>query len=507
MSTGSQNKVLIIADELLIRWTLAEALRGWGYQPVEAGSAATALALFDSERPAAALLDLTLPDGFGLDALREINRRQPDAPVIIITTNPFAGESNPDLYRSACELLEKPINLARLRDVLNHRIRQAASSMDRKAPLLTEQWRGHAALLEHASDAVIARDLQDCIIYWNKGAERYYGWTAEEALGANIERLLYPRGSQEFTEARRATIERGEWRGELRQTTKGGCAIISECHWTLVRDDAGNPQSIVVINYDITEKKRLEARRLHARHLNGLGALAGGIAHNLNNLLTPVLSAVQLLQMKYTDVESQRMLTLLQSNVERSAELLKQLTVFAMGDGGKQERLQPGNLIAGAVGTIRGSLPDSISLRCQIADGLGEITGDGAQLRQMLISLCANAREAMPFGGLLTIAGANVTLDETAAMLFPEANPGKFLLLSVSDTGVGIPPEIRERIFDPFFTTKGPYVGVGLGLSAVLGIVRSHRGFINVESEPGQGSRFSVYLPTLEDAACETSPA
>lgn len=113
----------------------------------------------------------------------------------------------------------------------------------------------------------------------------------------------------------------------------------------------------------------------------------------------------------------------------------------------------------------------------------------------------------MPFGGALTIAGANATLDETAATLFPEANPGKFLLLSVSDTGVGISPEIRERIFDPFFTTKGPHVGVGLGLSAVLGIVRSHHGFIGVESEPGRGSRFSVYLPTLEDATYETSPA
>jgi PAS domain S-box-containing protein len=319
MSAGLQNKILIVDDEPLIRWTLTEALRGWRFQPVEASSVATALALLGSECPAVVLLDMDLPDGFGLDALREMKRVQPDVPVIIITANSFVEESIPDLYRSACDLLEKPISLARPRDVLNHRIRQATSSIDRKAPFSPEQWRDHAALLEHASDAVIVRDLQDRILYWNKGAERYYGWTAAEALGKNIEQLLYPGGSQEFTEARRVTIEQGEWGGELHQVTKSGRTIISECHWTLVRDESGNPQSIVVINNDITERKRLEARKLHARHLKGLGTLAGGIAHSLNNLLTPVLSAVQLLQMKYTDEESQRMLTLLNPSGGKAA--------------------------------------------------------------------------------------------------------------------------------------------------------------------------------------------
>lgn len=498
MSVMSSKKVLIVDDEPLLRWTLAEALHGWGYQAIEAGTVAQALSLFDAERPLTVLLDLNLPDGFGLEALREMKRRRPAVPVIVMTANVLAEEliTGPD--RAACDLLEKPVNLFQLRDLLSQRSAPLAAASKQTGTLPTGQGRDYASLLEHASDAVIVRDLQDRILYWNRGAERAYGWAATETLGQNIERLLYPHGASAFVLARRATLEQGEWRGELRQATKYGRTILSECHWTLVRDEAGQPHSIVVINNDITEKRRLETHQLRAQHLHSLDTFASGFAHSLSNLLTPVLTAVQLLQMKYSDEASQRMLVLLQANVERGAEMLRQLQVFTSTERGSLLTLQPGGLLTEVANTIRQTLPPAIVLRCQIAQGLGEISGDGAQLGQMLLSLCSNAVEAMPLGGCLTLAAEQVALDEMAVLPWPEAKTGHYARFSVSDTGVGIPPEIRERIFDPFFTTKGAAVGAGLGLATVLGIVRGHQGFIGVESEQGQGARFDIYLPLLD---------
>jgi PAS domain S-box-containing protein len=358
-----------------------------------------------------------------------------------------------------------------------------------------ERLREQAALLDHAQDAILVRNLSDQILFWNKGAERLYGWTAEEAQGKDVRDLIFRTSLPQFNQAKQTLLERGEWVGELRQTTKDGKEIIVESRWTLVRDDAGEPRSILVINTDITAKKKLEAQFLRAQRMESIGTLAGGIAHDLNNVLSPVLTAVQLLQLKFSDPESQRLLQILQTNIERGGDMVKQVLTFARGIEGERIVLQPRHLIKEAVKILKETLPRSIAIRSSIKDDLWSVTGDATQLYQVLMNLCVNARDAMPDGGLLTIEAENITLDDNYARMHLEANPGQFVVIKVTDTGVGIPAQHIDKIFEPFFTTKEYGKGTGLGLSTAAGIVKSHGGFVDAYSEVGRGTQFKVYLP------------
>jgi len=293
--------------------------------------------------------------------------------------------------------------------------------------------------------------------------------------------------------------------GELHLQTKYGDEIIVEGRWTLVRDDRGEPKSILVINTDITERKKIEAQFLRAQRMESIGTLAGGIAHDLNNILSPILMAVDMLQLKATDVESRMFLEVLQENAERGANMVKQVLSFARGIEGERVALQPKHLIKDIVKIMKETLPRSIDIKFNVPSDLWLVSADATQVHQVLMNLCVNARDAMPAGGQLSIRAENTLLDENYARMHLEAKPGKFVMVTVADTGTGMPPEIIGRIFEPFFTTKEITKGTGLGLSTALTIVRSHGGFVNVYSEPGKGTQFTVYLPALETAEAEAA--
>src|SRR5581483_6450402 len=361
-----------------------------------------------------------------------------------------------------------------------------------------EQLREQAELLDHAREAILVRDLEGRILFWHKGAEHLYGWTAEEALGRDIRELQFQETLQHIKEANQRVIEQGEWTGELRQVTKDGRKIITEGHWTLVRNPDGKPRSILAIKSDITEKKKLEAQYLRAQRMESIGTLAGGIAHDLNNILSPILMAVQILQSRVTDESSQRMLSLLCANAERGGEMVKQILSFARGVEGEHALLQSAHLIREIVRILRETLPKNIEISLSLPADLWSVTGDATQIHQVLMNLCVNARDAMPGGGQVRIGAENVTLDDQYARMNLDARPGRYVLMTVADTGTGIPPDVINRIFDPFFTTKEQSKGTGLGLSTVIGIVKSHGGFVNVYSEVGSGTKFRVYLPASE---------
>jgi len=370
-----------------------------------------------------------------------------------------------------------------------------------------ERLREQAALLDQARDAIVVRDMKGRIRYWNKSAESLYGWTAEEAIGQDVRQLVFQGLAEQFEQTEQSMLERGEWSGELRQFTKDGRELIAESRWTLVRDAEENPKVIFSINTDLTEKKKLEAQFLRAQRMESIGTLAGGIAHDLNNILSPILIGLQLLQMKLPDQDSQRWLSLLIANAERGGEMVKQVLSFARGVSGERINLQPNHLIKEVVKMLQETLPKNIRIESSLPNDLGIITGDPTQLHQVLMNLCINARDAMPDGGTLKIAAENIIVDEHYARMNPEARPRPYLLITVTDTGTGIPPKILDRIFDPFFTTKPHGQGTGLGLSTVQGIVKGHSGFINVYSEVGQGSQFNVYLPLAESMQAERSVA
>ena len=284
----------------------------------------------------------------------------------------------------------------------------------------------------------------------------------------------------------------------MRQVRKDGEEIVVESRWTLVRDEKGQPASILVINTDVTERKRTESQFLRAQRMESIGTLAGGIAHDLNNVLSPILMAVQLLELKAKDESTRKLLEVLKTNAERGGNMVRQVLSFARGVDGERVALQPKHLINEIVKIMRDTLPKSIEITFHFSDDLWIISADATQVHQVLMNLCVNARDAMPTGGTITIKAENVFVDEDYARMHLEAKPGRFVVITVADIGTGMAPEALSRIFEPFFTTKDMSKGTGLGLSTALTIVKSHGGFVNVDSEVGKGSQFGVYFPAFE---------
>ena len=367
-----------------------------------------------------------------------------------------------------------------------------------------ERIREQAALLDQAQDAILVRDLDLNILFWNKGAEKIYGWTAAEVVGT---KNVFKESPGKFDGARKTVISNGEWHGEFHQTRRDGAEIIVESRWTLVRDEKGQPKSILVINTDVTEKKRMESQFLRAQRMESIGTLAGGIAHDLNNVLSPILMAIDMLQLKTTDETSKKWLDVLRTNAERGGDMVRQVLSFARGVEGERVALQPKHLIKEIVKILRETLPKSIEISFQIPNDLWIISADATQMHQVLMNLCVNARDAMPEGGSISIKAENAFVDENYARMHLEAKPGRFVMISVSDTGPGMSAEIQSRIFEPFFTTKEMTKGTGLGLSTALTIVKSHGGFINVYSELHKGSQFTLYLPALDTPGAVESAA
>jgi PAS domain S-box-containing protein len=363
-----------------------------------------------------------------------------------------------------------------------------------------EQIREQAELLDQAQDAILVRDLDQNILFWNKGAEKIYGWSAAEVIGRNAQEILFREPSPQFDAARQTIVRSGEWKGEMRQIRRDGAEIVVESSWALVRDDQGQPKSILVINTDVTEKRRMESQFLRAQRMESIGTLAGGIAHDLNNVLSPILMAIDMLQLRFTDDTSRKWLDVLRSNAERGGNMVRQVLSFARGVEGERVALQPKHLIKEIVKILRETLPKSVEITFKVPDDLWIISADATQIHQVLMNLCVNARDAMPEGGSISIKAENVFVDENYARMHIEAKAGRFIVITVTDTGPGMAPEIQSRIFEPFFTTKEMTKGTGLGLSTALSIVKSHGGFINVYSELHRGSQFSVYLPALDSA-------
>ena len=369
--------------------------------------------------------------------------------------------------------------------------------------------RQQAELLNVATDAIMVRDLDDKILFWNKGAEQLYGWTKEEALNQNADEFLDRESLTKLSEIQQVVRNKGTWQGEVNQVTKAGKDLVVQSRWTLVKDDGKNPQSFLVVNTDITEKKLLEAQVLRTQRLESLGTLAGGIAHDLNNILAPIMGFAKLLPLKLpnSDKQTREFFQIIETNAQRGSALVKQILTFARGLEGERGVVQIKHLIAEIKQIIVGTFPKAIELKISVPKNLWMVNGDVNQLHQVLMNLTVNARDAMPNGGTLTIKAENYTVDADYVRLHLDAAEGSYVLITVADTGAGIPPEVIGRIFEPFFTTKEFGKGTGLGLSTVIGIVKSHGGFIDVASKrsgESRGTQFKVFLPASEIRATAT---
>ena len=360
--------------------------------------------------------------------------------------------------------------------------------------------REQARLLDLAQDAIFVLNMDGRARYWNKGAERLYGWTAEEIVGADLG-ARYCDSPAARDKERRAwhSLDQGEWSGELRHVSKNGQPVLVQSRWTLVRDAQGQPEAVLVINSDIREKKELEAQFFRARRMDSIGILAGGIAHDLNNVLAPVLMIGPLLRAQIQDEETRGLLENMERGAARGANIVKEILTFSRRGGmGKKAPLHTYRLLRGAVSFLTDTFPRTIRVEFSAPKDLWMVEANSAELHQALMNLFSNAREAMPGGGTLTIEARNVALDASGASTIPNAHPGRYVRCRVADTGVGIAADDLDNIFDPFFTTKDIGKGPGLGLSSVLATVAGCGGCIQVRSERGQGAEFVLYFPAVE---------
>ncbi len=359
-----------------------------------------------------------------------------------------------------------------------------------------------ASILESAMDAIMTVDEDYRIVLFNQAAERMFQCAAAEAIGQPMDRFLpirfrdqHRHHMQVFAETRVTQRTMGRMR-PLSGLRADGEEFPIEASISQVETE-GRKLFTAIIR-DISDKKRLEAQFLRAQRMESIGTLAGGIAHDLNNVLSPILTAIELLQMRFTDESSQRLLNILHTNAVRGSEMVKQVLSFARGVEGEYAPLQPRHLIKEIIKILVDTLPKDISISHHLSTELWTVFGDATQLHQVLMNLCVNARDAMPHGGKLRIEAENVEIDDHYARMNVEARPGSYICITVTDTGIGISEKNLSKIFDPFFTTKEHGKGTGLGLSTVAGIVRSHGGFVNVYSEQGKGAQFKVYLPASE---------
>ncbi len=358
-----------------------------------------------------------------------------------------------------------------------------------------ERIRKQAALLDVTQDAILVLDLQRSITYMNRVAERLYGVPVGEAIGLTYDSVAYGRPAAEMKGDWEKFLATGASTVELLQTPPRAGEVMVQERAILVRDDQGRPREALLVVTDITEAKRMELKYLRAQRLESLGSLASGISHDLNNVLTPILVGMEMLRPLAREARDVEMVQMVQDSARRGAEIVHQLLLFGRGSETPRAVVNVGAVLNDLARLMQGTFPKNISLRVQSPKDLWSVEADKTQLHQVLLNLCVNARDAMPNGGQLAVTAENVHVDDAFAHNHIGGKAGPHVVLRVIDTGMGIPAANVEKIFEPFFTTKPVGKGSGLGLATVLGITRSHGGFVTIESEEGRGASFSVYMP------------
>ena len=349
-------------------------------------------------------------------------------------------------------------------------------------------------LIETANAPIFGKNVHGKVNEWNRSAERLTGFSKEDVFNRDLVDFVSPGYKLAVKEVLDRALRGVETENfEFPLETKDGRRVTVLLNAGTRRGSEGEITGMVGVGQDITQLRQADQRSLRAKRLESLGTLAGGVAHDINNALAPIMLACGLLRKQAPDAA--RLIDILESSTRRGASMVQQLLTFAKGVDGERIAIDPRKLTRELEQIVSSTFPKNIRLRFSIGDELPSVIGDATQLHQVLLNLCVNARDAMPTGGAITIELSGVTVSTREAAEHDDCSPGRYLRWSVTDSGSGISTELLERIFEPFFSTKSPEQGTGLGLSTAMGIVRSHGGFMRVATQPGFGSTFSVYLP------------
>ncbi len=364
-----------------------------------------------------------------------------------------------------------------------------------------QQIRNQAEIINKARDGFMVSSLDGKITFWNQGAEHIFGWKAEDVVGRTVDSVFGPEAQPTVEAARTGLTDSGTWKGEFTMKRSDGELIVTEIRAMLIRDDAGNPKARLSIATDITERKKLEERFLRAQRMESIGLLAAGIAHDLNNVLAPILMGAPMLRERTTQAADIKLLGTMEKSAVRGAALVRQILGFAQGVGGQLRPVQIQVVARDIIAVIGHTFPKSITIDNDLPADLWTVQANPTQLHQVLLNLCVNARDAMPAGGTLQLKGRNRMIDSNHPATTKGLSAGAFVELEISDTGTGIEPAVVERIWEPFFTTKEKDRGTGLGLSTVRGIVENHNGIIELDTVVGRGTTFRIFFPAADAPA------
>ncbi len=393
-----------------------------------------------------------------------------------------------------------------LRDAGGRAVRALGAMTDVTARKQAEQnVRRLATAVEHATELIIVLDLRGALEYVNPAFEQSTGFTPADVLGQPFSFILDPEsGAPAFDQIARRIQDTGSWSGRCKCRKKDGAALSEQLVVSPIRDPAGHTVNFILVARDVTQEMKLEEQVRFSQKMEAIGLLAGGVAHDFNNILQIILGNTQMaLEDDLTEAERKEGLSQMKEASERAVQLTRQLLVFGRKQPLVTEDVDLNQLVADLLKMVRRLIGEHINVDFVPGHQLGNVRANRSQLEQVLLNLCVNARDAMPQGGRLTIELENVLFNSGYCEAHPWARPGRYVLMSVTDTGDGMDPSTLARIFDPFFSTKPKEKGTGLGLSVVYGIVQQHDGLIHVYSEPGVGTAFKIYLPIVERSASQ----
>ncbi len=495
-------------DDLLL---LLRELRHGGYTPdyVRVETATEMQAALDRQAWDIVIADYTLPRFSAPEALQLLQKHQ-DIPFIIVSGTIGEEAAVAAMRAGAHDYLLKN-NLTRLVPAVERELRETKERQQRlwAEQALRESEERFRQLAENITESVfwMADPQAMQILYVSPAYENIWGNSCE-SLYTNFMEWIDAIHLDDQLRIQAKFFEQsllGNYDEEYRIVRPDGSLRWIRDRGFPIKDHHGKAYRSVGFAEDITNRKSTEAILRRTERLESLGTLASGIAHDLNNMLTPIIGVAQLLPLKFPnlDNQTQRLLQILDQSAHRGADLVKQILSFSSGVEGKPTNTQVSNLLIEIQKIIQQTFPKNIELSIDLPPDLWLIAADATLLHQVFMNLCVNARDAMPNGGELSITAENLVIDQNYAHMHLDAQAGSYSVVTVADTGMGIQPKILGNIFDPFFTTKDIGKGTGLGLSTAMGIIKSHRGFIDVLSEVGVGTRFKVFLPAIDIVAVE----
>jgi PAS domain S-box-containing protein len=495
-TTHEPASILIVDDDPGTLQSIGDVLERRGHAVRTATQARAALELLTDRSVDAAILDLHLPDVSGLVLLQAIKTSAPATEVIIITDQASATTAIEAINSGAFGYVTKPFKMDHLMATIDK-----ALAKQRAERALWERTRSLETLIDAAAVAIVALDAAGRVTTWSRAAERMFGWKEHEVLGHSVPTIPDARRA-EFDQAAARNLQGEATLYESYRRRRDGTLIDVLSSTAPIIDAEGLVSGALAVIIDITERKQLEEQLRQALKMEGIARLAGGISHDFNNLMTVISVRCHLvLGQLPADHPNRRDIKIIGDAGDRAASLTRQLLAFSRSQILDATVLDINDVISDMKTLLEPVLREDVDLIMDLDPSTGQVTADRGQLEQIILILAINARDAMPEGGQLTIGARNVELDDAYMRRHVDARRGPHVVLTVSDSGTGMDAATRARIFEPFFTTKDIGKGRGLGLAAAYGIIHQSHGHITVDSEPGQGTTFRIYLPRPEAGA------